>query len=135
MGSFKLWRSTLKLYRKDGDSLPRKKASESKVADTVTKAPMMSADAEEKYVISLAVELAKKQLIEGTASSQVITHYLKLGSSQQRLEMEKLQNENELLQAKVRALESAKKAEELYSEALNAIRRYNGYTDDDSDLL
>ena len=82
-------------------------------------------------MIALAVDLAEKQLIEGTASSQVITHFLKLASSRERLEKEKLEKENKLLRAKTEAIESAKRVEELYSDALKAMRSYRGETDED----
>ena len=82
-------------------------------------------------MIALAVDLAEKQLIEGTASSQVITHFLKLATSRERLEREKLEKENELLRAKTEAIESAKRVEELYSDALRAMRSYRGETDDE----
>lgn len=68
---------------------------------------------------------------EGTASSQVITHYLRLGSTKERLEKEKLERENELLRAKTEALESAKHVEELYANALEAMRSYSGHRRDD----
>ena len=64
--------------------------------------------------------------MEGTASAQVITHYLKLGTTTARLEKEKLERENKLLQAKTKALESAERVEELYMNALNAMRNYSG---------
>lgn len=64
--------------------------------------------------------------MEGTASSQVITHYLKLGSTKERLEKEKLEKENELLKAKTEALQSTKKMEELYGEAIKAMQMYSG---------
>ena len=82
-------------------------------------------------MISLAIDLAEKQLSEGTASSQVITHYLKLGSTKERLEKEKLEKENELLKARTESLQSAKRVEELYKEALNAMKRYSGQSGDD----
>lgn len=93
----------------------------------------LSPEARENQLISLAVDLAERQLAEGTASSQVITHYLKLGTTVARLEKEKLERENELLKAKTKALESAERVEELYSNALNAMRCYsgNGNFDDD----
>jgi hypothetical protein len=65
-------------------------------------------------------------MIDGTASSQVITHYLKLGSTREKLEQERLIRENALLTAKVESMESAQKVEELYAEALNAMRSYAG---------
>lgn len=88
--------------------------------------PARSAEARENQLISLATELAEKQLREGTASSQVITHYLKLGSTRERLEQENKELENELLIAKREALESAKHIEELYSNAIAAMRAYGG---------
>ena len=92
--------------------------------------PAHSEDGREKQLVSLAIDLAEKQLIEGTASSQVITHYLKLGSSREKLEQERLQNENDLLKSKVEQLASAKKVEELYAAALDAMRAYTGQDPD-----
>lgn len=91
-----------------------------------TMRPALTPESREKQLISLAVDLAEKQLIEGTASSQVITHYLKLGSTKERLEKEKLEEENKLLRAKTEALQSAKEVEKLYADAINAMRRYSG---------
>ena len=88
--------------------------------------PALTPESREKQLISLAVDLAEKQLIEGTASSQVITHYLKLGSTKERLEKEKLEEENKLLRARTEALQSAKEVEKLYADAINAMRRYSG---------
>ena len=93
--------------------------------------PALSPEARENQLISLAVDLAEKQLQEGTASSQVITHYLKLGSTKERLEKEKLEEENKLLRAKTENLQSQKRVEELYSEAIKAMRNYNGQGEPD----
>lgn len=90
------------------------------------RAPALTPEEREDQLISLAVRLAEKQLVEGTASSQVITHYLKLGSTKERLEKEKLERENELLLAKTESLQSAKNTEELYKQALFAMRSYSG---------
>ena len=96
--------------------------------------PAMSPEARENQMIAYAVDLAEKQLREGTASSQVITHYLKLGSSKERLEREKLERENELLRAKAENLQSAQRSEEFYREALKAMRTYSGQiTDEEED--
>lgn len=88
--------------------------------------PATSPEARENQLVSLAVDLAEKQLSEGTASSQVITHYLKLGSTRESLEQQRLAKENELLQAKVEQMASTKRIEELYEEALGAMRAYSG---------
>src|SRR4051812_22309374 len=91
-----------------------------------TRPPAIGLDARERQMSSLAVELAEKQLREGTASSQVITHYLKLASSTERLNQEKMQLEKDLLAAKAEQFASQKRVEELYSKALNAMRTYAG---------
>jgi len=92
--------------------------------------PATTPEGRENQLIGLAVDLTEKQLIEGTASSQIITHYLKLGSTREKLEQERLARENELLSAKVEAMESVKRIEELYSTALNAMRSYAGQETD-----
>lgn len=89
--------------------------------------PALSPESREQQMVSLAVDLAEKQLLEGTASSQVITHYLKLGTTKHQAEMEKLRRENELLKAKTEALESSKHVEQLYKEAMEAMRSYSGH--------
>lgn len=91
--------------------------------------PALTPEARENQMISLAVDLAERQLIEGTASSQVITHYLKLGTMNHKLELEKLTKENELLKAKTESLQSAQRIEELYANALAAMRNYSGQED------
>jgi hypothetical protein len=88
--------------------------------------PATTPEGRENQLISLAVDLTEKQLAEGTASSQIITHYLKLGSTREKLEQERLAQENELLRAKIEAMASVKRVEELYETALNAMRSYAG---------
>lgn len=88
--------------------------------------PAKTIEARENQLIALAVDLAEQQLVNGKASSQVITHYLKLGSTKERIEKEILQQQKELLQAKTESIQSAKKVEELYKNALNAMRSYSG---------
>lgn len=85
----------------------------------------------EDQLVSLAIDLAERQLLEGTASSQVITHYLKLGSTREQLEQERLANENVVLRAKAEQLESQKRVEELYAEAMVAFRSYSGQDTDE----
>ena len=95
--------------------------------------PALTPEARELQMISLAVDLAEKQLMEGTASSQVITHYLKLGSTKERIEKEILEKQKELISAKTEALQSAKRIEELYTDAISAMRRYSGQGGPDDD--
>lgn len=88
--------------------------------------PAKTPEAKENHMISLAVDLAERQLKEGSASSQVVTHYLKLATTREQLEQKKLEQETILLEAKAQALESTKQAEEKYEKALQAMRRYSG---------
>lgn len=100
--------------------------------------PAINPEARENQLIALAVDLAEKQLVKGTASSQVITHYLKLGSTKEKIEKEILEKQKELITAKTRAIQSAERIEELYSKALNAMRSYSSDTirngDQDEDV-
>lgn len=93
--------------------------------------PALTPEARENQMIALAVDLAEQQLLDGTASSQVITHYLKLGSMREKLERERLEEENKLLKAKTKAYESADEIKTLYAEALKAMRNYSGQGDPD----
>jgi hypothetical protein len=94
--------------------------------DRPRRPPATTPEARENQLISAAVDLAETQLSAGTASAQVITHYLKLGTTREQLEQEKLRQENELLKAKVESLASMARIEEMYSNALNAMRTYQG---------
>lgn len=87
--------------------------------------PAISPEADENRMINLAIKAAEKQLLDGTASSQVIVHYLKLASSKERLEQEKAQRELELLEAKTEALKSQKRIDELYEDAIKAMKGYH----------
>lgn len=88
--------------------------------------PATTPEARENQLISLAVDLAERQLLEGTASSQVITHYLKLGSSKEKIEREILEKQKMLIEAKTENLQSSKRIEELYAEAISAMKSYSG---------
>jgi hypothetical protein len=95
--------------------------------------PATTPEGVEAQTISMAVTLAQKQLAEGTASAQVITHYLKLATTREQLEQEKLRSENELLRARVESLGSTKRVEELYDNAIKAMRQYSGQEMPESD--
>lgn len=103
--------------------------------------PATTPEGREKQLVAAAVDLAERQLQDGTAAAQVITHYLKLGSSREQLEQERLAKENVLLSAKAEAMESAKRMEVLYEQAIVVMRQYSGQPpleleagDDDEDL-
>lgn len=101
--------------------------------------PAITPEDRENQIVALAMGLAEKQIIEGTASSQVITHYLKLGSTRESLEQEKIRNENSLAKAKIEMMESQKRIEALYKDALDAMKSYStgipvqSETNDDDD--
>lgn len=100
--------------------------------------PATTPAARENELVSAAHDLAEEQIRTGQASSQVITHFLKLGSSRERLEQERIQHENELLQVKRESLQRADRMESLMLEAVNAMRSYQGdptavVDDDDED--
>lgn len=88
--------------------------------------PATTPEGRENELVSAATDLAEEQIRNGTASSQVITHFLKLGSTRERLEQQRLEHENELTRVKIEAIESQKRVEELYLEALSAMRSYSG---------
>lgn len=88
--------------------------------------PALTPEQRESQLISLAMDRAEQQLRDGTASSQVITHFLKLGTVKNEIELEKLKRENELLAAKTSAIESAENMDKLYAEAISAMQKYRG---------
>lgn len=93
--------------------------------------PALTPESRENQMISLAVDLAEQQLRDGTASSQVITHFLKLGTTRAELEKEKLRRENAMLEAKTKAYQSSEEIKELYEGAIKAMRIYQGQGDPD----
>lgn len=95
-------------------------------SDVAPLMPAMTPEARENQLIALAVDLAEKQLREGTASSQVITHYLKLATVREKMEKDILEKQLALIEAKTENLKSAKRIEELYTEAMEAMREYRG---------
>ena len=92
--------------------------------------PALTPEARENQLINMAVDLAEQQLRDGTASSQIITHFLKLGTMKEQLEREKLMKENELLRARTESLTAAKNQEELYQKAIKAMQHYSGYDEE-----
>lgn len=93
--------------------------------------PALTPEARENQLIALAVDLAEKQLREGTASSQTMNIYLKMASTKERMEKEMLEKQKELIDAKIQAYQSAQRTEELYENALKAMRRYSGQGGDE----
>lgn len=100
-------------------------------SSTPKRRPPITDEGRESRLISLAVDLAEKQLENGTASAQVITHLLKLATGREKLERKKLENENLLLSAKVDHMASTKRIEQLYEEAMDAMKTYSGQNGSD----
>lgn len=98
---------------------------------TRTIRPAITPEARENQMISLAMDLAEQQLRDGTASSQLITEFVKRGSTKARLEKEILREQKELMAAKTESMKSAKRIEELYEDAIKAMRNYGGHGDAD----
>lgn len=89
-------------------------------------APAVDPEARENQLIHMAIDAAEEKFLNGTAPNQLILHYLKLATTKNQLEKEKLRKENLLLEAKTEAMKSAAKSEELYANAIQAMRIYSG---------
>ena len=100
------------------------KKPRSKLSQDYTMPPATSPEARENQLIALAYDLVEKRLLEGTATSQETVHFLKMGSVRQQEELEKLRRENELLKAKTDDIQSSHTSEQLYKEAIDAMRSY-----------
>jgi len=92
--------------------------------------PATTLKGREDQLIAAATDLAEKQIREGKASSQVITHYLKLGSTREQVEQERLRGEVRLLEAKIEGMASAERMDALYAEAIKAMSRYQGHPEE-----
>ena len=106
--------------------MPKRKAKPLNSEKNLKVRPALTPEARENQLISLAMSVAEQQMLDGTASPQLIAHFLKAGSTKGRYEVEKLRRENELLEAKTESIRSAKRTEELYADALAAMRSYGG---------
>jgi hypothetical protein len=98
--------------------------------------PALTPEARENQLISLAIDLVEQRLLDGTASSQETTHFLKLATNKAKLERERFELENELIKAKTQALRDQADMKTLYANAIAAMRRYGGHNsefDEDED--
>ena len=96
--------------------------------------PTFTTEERQNRLTAMAMDLAEQRLLDGTASNQMICHFLKLGSEKERLDKVNLQEEINLKIAKREALEGAKHIEELYTNALKAMQSYSGQVSDDEDV-
>lgn len=113
--------------------MPRAKSQPSSNTPQRRTRPALSPEARENQLIAYAVDLAEQQLRDGTASSQVITHFLKLGSTKERIEKEILEKQKDLIEAKTKAYQASDEIKEMYAEALKAMRTYSGQGGDEED--
>lgn len=113
-----------------GKNIFSKEVNHMAVKDKVERSRALTNEGRENQLISYAMNLAAEQLLNGTASSQMITHFLKAGAMKTQLEIQKLAAENRLLDAKVEQLASAQRTEELYEEAIRAMRKYSGHEEE-----
>ena len=108
---------------------PKKKPEQSKLEPSTIR-PAISPEIREQRMIDLALDRAEQQLRDGTASAQVITHFLKLATEKERLEREKLESEAALKRAQVEAIKAEKESSELYAEAIAAMKLYSGNSEE-----
>ena len=111
--------------------MARRGTSEPEDAPKARRRPASSPEEREDQLISMAFDLAERQIEAGTASAQVISHFLKAGARRERLEQERIARENHLLEVRAERLASERNIEELYSEAISAMKRYSGQDTDD----
>lgn len=107
--------------------MPKIKVKSSSDSPSSMMRPALTPEARENQLIALAMDEAEKRIRDGTASSQLITHFLKLGSTRERLEQEKLNKDIQLTEAKKGSIESSRHSEELYNNALAAMKSYSGF--------
>lgn len=105
----------------------RRKATGPEEASSRKVAPALTPEAQENMLIALAMDRAEEQLRNGTASAQVIVHFLRLGTEKARLEAAQLEKKNALLEAKTDAIKSAENVANLYSDAIEAMRSYSAH--------
>lgn len=113
--------------------MPRKKTPIGETEPPQRLRPAITEEGRENQLIALAIDQAEKQLLEGTASAQVLVHFLKLATTKERLEKEIMEKQKELLAAKTEAIQASKSSEELYAKAIAAMRRYSGHGGDEED--
>lgn len=111
--------------------MPAKKESE--LPKAKRRQPATTPEAREQQMVALAVEVAEEQMLARNASSQVITHYLKLGTSREQLEQDKIRHDNLMLEAKIKEMESRTNGEDLVKQVLAKMKEYSGADDDEND--
>lgn len=122
-----------KTLRKEVRILARVKSQKTTIQNAKPMRPALTPEARENQLISLAIDLVEQRLIDGTASSQETTHFLKLASRKAKLEVERAQLENELIKAKTQSINDQADIKKLYADAIEAMKRYSGHRSDAED--
>lgn len=97
--------------------------------------PVRTAEAREQQLIGLAVDLVEKRLINGTASAQEVTQLLRMGDQKAKLERQELEKKIELLEAKIKAIQSTRMEESFYAEVVKAVKEYQGKNNEQAQVL
>lgn len=92
--------------------------------------PATSLQAREDQLINMAYNEVERRISEGIATGPELVHFLRMGSTKGRLEKQLLERENELMTAKTEALNTQRKVEELYANAIEAMKSYRSDSDD-----
>lgn len=100
---------------------------------TTKRRPALTPEARESQLISYAYDLVEQRMLDGTASAQETVHFLKLATREQRIKEKRMELENQLIEAKTEQIQSQKHIEELYAEAISAMREYGGKSGSDED--
>lgn len=88
--------------------------------------PALTPEARENQLIALAIDEAERRILDGSATSTLLVHFLKLATTRERMEKEIMEKQKELLEAKTKAIKDAEDSKELYAKAIAAMRRYSG---------
>lgn len=123
-----------KMKKKGDDHMPRLSNNTQTTSKPRKRRPATSPEDRENQLIAMAYDAAEERILNRTATSQEICHFLKLGSSKERIEKEIMERQRELITAKTEALKAAKRMEEVYEKAIQAIQLYSGEIDDEEDV-
>lgn len=110
--------------------MARKKQTETNMSDRIVRRPALTPEARENQLIAEAIDLVEQRMLNGTASSQETTHFLKLGSTKAQYEKEVLKMQRDLMQAKIDNIKSYEKNEEFQQQVIEMFKKYSGEEDD-----
>ena len=110
--------------------MARKKQTETNMSDRIVRRPALTPEARENQLIAEAIDLVEQRILNGTASSQETTHFLRLGSTKAQYEKEVLKMQRDLMQAKIDNIKSYEKNEEFQRQVIEMFKKYSGEEDD-----